>query len=132
MAAIANKVVIVSQTATFNSGTVKFKSAPCGVPETTDLPDVTCNDDVEQRFDQSALTEDGDIVLICSSVPAALNTSSTLTLVQKVRVGSGQVQSKSSPFGTCILTKINPVTIEAEGDRVNWFECTFKPDGTRT
>lgn len=127
-----SKHVVVKSAITFGGTAYDVRTLPCGVPETTDLPDVTVLSDVEQRFAPSACTEDGEISITIAGTPPAVNAVGALVITQSVSVAGGTATSETVACGQCIVTAVSPSTLEAGGDRVQTWDVTFRPNGTRS
>lgn len=129
---MSSKSVVVSAVVKFGSASYDVRAIPCGIPESADLPDVTVLADVEQRFEPAACTEDGDIVVTIAGTPPAVNSVGSLVIEKKVSTAGGAAASASVSIGTAIVTSVEPSTLEAGGDRVQTWDVTFKPNGSRT
>lgn len=129
---MASKSVVVTASATFGGSSYDVRAIPCGVPESAELPDVTVLADVEQRFAPAACTEDGDITITIAGTPPALNATGALVISKNVATAGGAPAEASVSVGNCIVTNVEPSTLEAGGDRVQTWDVTFKPDGSRS
>ena len=126
-----SKVVAHQFSLTFGGVEYDVKSIVPGVSETTDLPDVTVGKDVEQRFEKSAVTEDAEFTVTMASAPS-LNAVGAVVVKMKTSEGGAAVADDDKQLGPCIVTNVTPATIEAGGDRVRWFDVTFRPTGARS
>lgn len=131
MATYTGKAVATSASIQFAGTEYDCKSLPSGVPESCELPNVTVLTDGVQQFAESALTEDGDIQVVIAGTPPALNATGALTIKLSVSVAGAAAAPSDVPVGNCIVTGVEPSTIEAGGDRVLTYTVTFKPDGSR-
>lgn len=128
-----SKVVAVKAKLTFNGTEYGCRSLPPGIPQTTDLPDVTILTDEEQRFDESALVEDAEFQAeLAGDCDGLLNSVGPVVVTLTKRTAGGSETSETITFGPCIVTSVEPSTLEAGGDRVQTWTVAFKPNGTRT
>ena len=132
MAAYTGKAVVTSAKITFAGTTYDCKSIPSGIPETCEPPNVTVLTDIEQRFDSAAVTEDGEIQAVVAGSHPALNAVGSLTIDLTVSGAGATAESSNVSVGNCIVTGVEPSTIEAGGDRVLTWTVTFKPNGSRS
>ena len=132
MASYTGKAVVTSAKITFAGTAYDCKSIPSGIPETCEPPNVTDLTDIEQRFDSAAVTEDGEIQAVVAGSHPALNAVGSLTISLNVSVAGATATSSDVSVGNCIVTGVEPSTIEAGGDRVLTWTVTFKPNGSRT
>lgn len=126
-----SKQVVVTATVTFGGTSYDCRKIPGGIPESCEPPDVTVLADVEQRFEASALTQDDAVELEMVSAPS-LNAKAALVLTLKVSEAGATATSSTVNLGDCIVTNIEPSSVEAGGDRVKTYTVTFQPVGTRT
>lgn len=131
MATPASKNVVTQYSVSFDSTVYDCKSIPAGVPASCEPPDVTVGTDVNTRHAAAAYTEDGEITVTMSGKPT-INSVGTLKLVRKVSTAGAAAASSDVTVGSAIVTNITPSDIEAGGDRVRWYDVTFKPTGDRT
>lgn len=128
-----SKVVVVTAKLKFAGTEYGCLSLPPGIPQTTDLPDVTVLTDVEQRFDESALVEDASFTAeLEGDCDGLLNEVGAVQVVLTKRTAGGSSTTDTISFGDCIVTNVEPATLEAGGDRVRTSTVTFQPNGTRT
>lgn len=132
MAAYTGKAVVTSANITFAGVAYDCKSIPSGIPETCEPPNVTVLTDIEQRFDSAAVTEDGEIQAVVAGSHPALNAVGALTIGLTVSVAGATAAASNVSVGNCIVTGVEPSTIEADGDRVLTWTVTFKPNGSRS
>lgn len=132
MAAYTGKAVVTSAKITFAGVAYDCKSIPSGIPETCEPPNVTVLTDIEQRFDSAAVTEDGEIQAVVAGSHPALNAVGSLTIALTVSVAGATSAASNVSVGNCIVTGVEPSTIEADGDRVLTWTVTFKPNGSRS
>ena len=132
MASYSGKAVVTSAKITFAGTAYDCKSIPSGIPETCEPPNITILLDTEQRFDFAAVTEDGEIQAVVAGSHPAINAVGSLTIALTVSVAGETATSSDVSVGNCIVTGVEPSTIEAGGDRVLTWTVTFKPNGSRT
>ena len=132
MASYSGKAVVTTAKITFAGTAYDCKSIPSGIPETCEPPNVTVLTDIEQRFDSAAVTEDGEIQAVVAGSHPAINAVGELTIALTVSVAGATAESANVSVGNCIVTGVEPSTIEAGGDRVLTWTVTFKPNGSRT
>ena len=132
MAAYTGKAVVTSAKITFAGTAYDCKSIPSGIPETCEPPNVTVLTDIEQRFESAAVTEDGEIQAVVAGSHPAINAVGSLTIALTVSVSGETATSSDVSVGNCIVTGVEPSTIEAGGDRVLTWTVTVKPNGSRS
>ena len=132
MASYSGKSVVTTAKITFAGTAYDCKSIPSGIPETCEPQNVTVLTDTEQRFESAAVTEDGEIQAVVAGSHPAINAVGSLTIALTVSVAGETATSSDVSVGNCIVTGVEPSTIEAGGDRVLTWTVTFKPNGSRT
>lgn len=92
---------------------------------------VTTLSDTEEHFLPGPLLKNGDIAVTITgaATPPVLNTVGPLIISFSINNGTA-VTAKSVTIANAILTKREPPSVDAGGDRAMSWDLTFRPDGT--
>ena len=127
------RYAVKSATLTYGGVTYDIATGPVMKGETKEAVDVTALSDGKQRFIPGAFAVDDEFTvttfskasgnLTVSATPAACVISTTFE-------NGVADQTLTVTYANAIITKVQPASIDASGDRKATYEVTIKPDGS--